>query len=318
MGVKFITWAKNIDKVVNKIEENKFDKVTKVKYKIQKSKEIRYYCEDKNVRKYGKIRAIIIKRVKDERVGVIYTNDKTTDVAEIIQIMCTRWGEENFIKAMKLDYKFDYMPGYVTEEIEQPMVDNPEIDGLKEKRKKLTNKLNKYEVEFAKEVLKEIDKMVDNPDISEINLEEIKRKRIVLLADIAILKSQIELINQEIDKLPKRVRYDFAYGEKLVRFDYEKKRILDCIKVFSYMMEKKMCEILMEEHIPPKEVWTVLEMIIKRGAEIKLEEGKLKVKIKKFRDEAIEYAAIHLCKRMNEMEPYTLDKYKMPLYYEVE
>ena len=312
-GIVFITWAKNIGKWAYEIQEGKFDRAMKVGYTIQRSKQIKYYEEEKNVARYGKLRAIILQWIKDDSRGVIYTNDRQRGADEILQIMCTRWGEENFLKAMKLDYKFDYMPGYVTEQIEeQPLVKNPVVEELKQNRRNLRIKSNEYKVEFAEKILKEVDK-----GSKEINLEQIKQEKLKLLADIAGVNSRIELMNQEIARLPEKITYDEAYGEKLVRFDYEKKSILDCIKTFSYLMEKKACEILTREHIPPKEVWTVLEMILKRGAEIKLEQGVLRVRIKRFRDEAIAYAARHLCVRMNEMKPCTLDKYKIPLHYEV-
>ena len=42
-------------------------------------------------------------------------------------------------------------------------------------------------------------------------------------------------MNLEIDKLPEKIRFDEAHsGKKLVQLNYEKKRFLDCIKVFVY------------------------------------------------------------------------------------
>ena len=71
--------------------------------------------------------------------------------------------------------------------------------------------------------------------------EEIKKKRILTIADIESIRTRIVLLNIEIDKLPSEIRFDEAHrGKKLVELNYEKKRFLDCIKVFTYNMEKKM------------------------------------------------------------------------------
>ena len=71
---------------------------------------------------------------KNKKRSVIYTNDWDIDAGMIIQRMCSRWGQENMIKALKLRHLIDYHPGYLSEELEdQPLVDNPELIELKPK-----------------------------------------------------------------------------------------------------------------------------------------------------------------------------------------
>ncbi len=79
-----------------------------------------------------------------------------------------------------------------------------------------------------------------------------------------------------------------------------------------------MCEILLNYYDVKKEILPVLLMIVKRGGYIKLEEGKLRVELRRFRNQTIDYAARHLCEDLNMMEPFTLDKYRLPIHYAVQ
>jgi len=105
--------------------------------------------------KYGKMRAIVIQSGRQKRRAAIYTNASAEelDAQRVVRSMCRRWEEENQIKELLLKHMINYMPGYVTE-------------GL--------------------------------------------------------------------DELPAQVRFDEAHdGKKLMALNYEKKRFLDCIKVFT-------------------------------------------------------------------------------------
>ena len=230
----------------------------------------------------------------------------------VIRLICRRWGEETLFKTLKLDQRLDYFPGYEPEELEkQPMVDNPKVEKLKKSKAKFVKDLPKLKLGFADILLNKVsDKMT---------WQEVKEKKIGTLADIQSIRTQMLLIDQEAAKLPQKLRFDEAHnGQKLVEFDYEKKRFLDCIKIFSYTIQKKMCEILSEYYADPRDIWPTLAMIVRRGAEVKLEGNTLTVKLKKFTNEVGEYAARHLCEELNGMSPATLDKFGFQLRYEVE
>lgn len=311
--VIFVTWAKYSDWVDN-IEDEKFDKSLKVSYEIQKPKEYRYFETDRNMNKYGKIRAIVVERVKDKKRMAIYTNAEKSEVESerIVQLICRRWGEEDLIKELLMKHLINYSPGYVIEDMEkQPMVDNPKIDELKQKRTNLKSELSQLKTTFGEEVLK-------MEEEGKFNSDEIKKKCILIIADIQTIRSKITLLDQEIDKFPEEVRYDEAHnGKKLVEFNYEKKRFLDCIKIFTYNMEKQMCKMLLNYYDVKKEIYPALSMIVRRGGFIKLEQGKLIVRLKRFKDPEINYAARHLCEDLNQMNPVTLDKFRLPIRYEV-
>lgn len=308
----FITWAKYFDSWKPKIKEEQFDKSVMIKYEIQKSEEVKYFeAEERTMNKYGKIRAIVIQSGRKKKQSAIYTNNWELSAEYVIQLICRRWGQETLIKTLRLDHRIDYFPGYESEELEkQPMVDNPMVEKLKQEKANLLKDLHKLKSGFVDILL---DKVCDGT-----NWDEIKEKRIKTLADIQTIRTRILLIDNEIGKLPKEIRFDEAHGVKLVEFDYEKKRFLDCIKIFSYTMQKKACGILSKYYYNPKDIWQVLGMIAQRGADLKLNRNVLTVKLKRFKDEVVDYAARCLCEELNEMAPTTLDKYRFKLRYEVE
>lgn len=309
----FVTWAKYTEKWVYDIAAEKFDKELTVTYKIQKSKKIKYFETERVMNKYGKIRTIVVERETDNRRCAIYTNAKEDEIDSevLVQLICRRWGEENLIKELMYKHLINYWPGYETEDLEeQPLVDNPKLEELKQKRKNLKTELSQLKSKFGDEVLDQMGK--------DAEWEQIREKRILTLADIEKIRFQMTHLDQEIDKLPEKVRFDEAHdGKKLVELNYERKRFLDCIKVFSYNMKNKMCEMLLAHYDKKKEPLPALSMIVERTGYVQLESGKLKVQLRGFRNADINYAARHLCDDLNKMRPMTLDKFRFPIHYEV-
>lgn len=314
----FVTWAKYTEKWVYDVADEKFDKEMTLTYKFQKPKRIKYFETDRTMNKYGKIRAIVVERETDKRRCAIYTNaaKDETETELLVELLCHRWGEENLIKELMYKHVINYWPGYETEDLEeQPLVDNPKLKELKQQRTNLKTELSQLKSKFGDEVLEQMEK---EADWNEAEMKQIKEKHILTLADIAKIRSKITLLNQKIDELPEKIRFDEAHdGKKLVDLNYERKRFLDCIKIFSYNIKNKMCQMLLNHYDKKKELLPALSKIVNRAGYIKLEDGKLQIRLRKFKDAEIDYAARHLCEDLNKMKPITLDKLRVPIHYEV-
>ena len=103
-----------------------------------------------------------------------------------------------------------------------------------------------------------------------------------------------------------------------MKLNYEKKRFLDCIKLYTYNIKKKMCQLLIKYYDREKEILPALSMIVERAGYVKLKDGQLRVRLRRFKNREIDYAARHLCEDLNDMEPYTLDRFHLPIRYEVQ
>ena len=67
-----------------------------------------------------------------------------------------------------------------------------------------------------------------------------------------------------------------------------------------------------------KEVLPALAMMVERSGYVKLEGGRLEVTLRRFRNGEIDYAARHLCDDLNRLQPVTLDKFHLPIRYQVQ
>ena len=310
----FISWAKYADKWVNDLTEEQLSQVAQVTHQVQEPEEIRYLETERTMSKYGKIRAIVIQSGENKQRSAIYTNGIQEEVGaeRVVQLICGRWGEENAIKELLHKHLINYTPGYYLEELEtQPLVTNPAITKLKQKRAGLVSELNRLKVELANDVLRKRDKK-RKPRTS-------ARSRADVLADITVTESTILLTDQELDKLSAEIPFDQAHGgEKLLRLNHEKKRFLDAIKVFVCNLRAEMGRMLLKHYDWKKEVWPAVSMIVERGGLVKLEEGRLLVTLRGFQDREIDYAARHLCEDLNRLSPTTLDRYHFPIRYQVQ
>jgi len=195
------------------------------------------------------------------------------------------------------------------------MVTNPEITKLKQKRAGLVSELNRLKVELANYVLK----IKKRDKKGKRKRSTPSRSRADVLANITVTESAIALTDLELDKLSAEIPFDEAHdGEKLLRLNYEKKRFLDGIKVFVCNLRAEMGRILLKHYDRKKEVWPAVSMIVERGGSVKLEEGRLQVTLRRFKDREIDYAARHLCEDLNRMSPVTLDRFQLPIRFRVQ
>jgi ssDNA-specific exonuclease RecJ len=308
----FISWAKYADKWVNDFAREQFNKVAVVTYQIQKTEEIKYLETTRSMSKYGKIRAVVIQSPANQQRSAIYTNGTEEEIGaeRIVQLICRRWGEENAIKELMHKHLINYTPGYVLEELdEQPMVDNPKVKELKKQRAGLVSELNRLKIELADHVLQPTSQKRKTP----------ARSQAQVLESIALTESAMLLLNGQLDKLPGEIHFDEAHaGEKMLGLNYEKKRFLDCIKVFSCNLKAQMCGLLSKHYDWEKELLPALAMIVERAGYVKLQEGQLLVTLRRFKNREVDYAARHLCEDLNGMRPVTLDRFHFPISYRVQ
>lgn len=78
-----------------------------------------------------------------------------------------------------------------------------------------------------------------------------------------------------------------------------------------------MCGLLLNHYDEKKEILPALAMIVERGGHVKLEGGQLLVRLKRFKNREIDYAARHLCEDLNGMNPVTLDRFRFPIRFQV-
>jgi hypothetical protein len=175
----------------------------------------------------------------------------------------------------------------------------------------LVSELNRLKVELADHVLSKASKQGKR--------KRSARSRAEVLASITTTESAILLTDQALDKLSPEIPFDEVHdGEKLLRLNHEKRRFLDGIKVFVCNLRAEMGRMLLNHFDWKKEVWPAVSMIVERGGFVNLEEGRLRVTLRRFKDREIDYAAWHLCEDSNRMSPVTLDRFQLPIRYQIQ
>jgi hypothetical protein len=308
----FISWAKYSDKWVNDLAEEQFNRVAQVTYEVRKAEAIPYLETTRTMSKYGKIRAVVIQNGRDKKRAAIYTNGTAEEIGaeRIVPLICRRWGEENAIKELLHKHLINYTPGYVLEELEaQPLVDNPELRELKKQRAGLVSELNRLKIALADHLIEPSAKKRRTPP----------RSQKEVMDNLTVVEGEILLADEQLDKLPSEIRFDEAHaGEKLLKLNHEKKRFLDCLKVFVCNLKAEMCRLLLKHYDREKEVVPALAMMLERTGYVKLEGRQLEVTLRRFTNREIDYAARHLCEDLNRMQPETLDRFRFPIHYRVQ
>lgn len=308
--VLFYTWRKNVPLGINEIPEEEF-KACLVKLKYRKMI-VKYLDETIFLKDYGKIRSLTVIHPKSKKRSPILTNDFSSQAKEPVQIMFSRWGQENFFKTMKERYHLDYFPGYDLEELEnQPLVKNPKLLGAKRAKKKL-------QAELAKRRKKLVTRFTAKKR-NAISLAEYKQKQAALINEMKILKERIAQINKEMEKLPPRISALEVYSKKRFSIcDFEKKRFFDLIKIVAHNIEQEMTKAF-SSYYTRKDCYQVMRMIPERTTEVKLmNNDTLLVKIKDLGADRINQIAQRFLTEINNIGGRTLDKFRLKPLFNVE
>jgi len=308
--VLFYTWRKNVPLEINEIPEEKF-KAYLVKLKYKKMI-VKYLDETIFLKDYGKIRSLTIIHPKSKKRSQILTNDWDSQAKEPVQIMFSRWGQENFFKTMKERYHLNYFTGYDIEELEnQPLVKNPKLLGAKKAKKKL-------QVELAKKRKKLVTRFTIKKK-NAISLAEYKQKQASLINEMKILKERIAQINKEMEKLPPRISALEVYSKRRFSIcDFEKKRFFDLIKIVAYNIEQEMTKAF-SSYYTRKDCYQVMRMIPERTTEVKLvNNDTILVKIKDLGADRMNQIAQRFLTEINNIRDKTLDKFRLKLSFNVE
>lgn len=328
LHVTFITWAKYADRWVDDLPAEQFTATMTLTHDVHPSEEIRYVETTHRMSKYGAIRAIVIESGHHKKRAAIFTNarrrveaDPPADpqaflpaflsAADVIQLIGRRWGEENWFHVMKHSLRLDYVPGHDADILaEQPQVDNPARTALARTKAALTERLRSLQVELGQHVAQ-----ATTPN----QWAALPAASLPLRAAITEVETSLRQVADTQTALPATVSFAEAHGEPLEELEYHRKRFFDTTKMYVYLLEKQLCDVLAPGYAGRKrDLWPTLHTIVRRGGEVRLEGETLTVQLRRFWNPAVHEAAQTLCARLNEMAPRTLDKFAFNLRYEVE
>ncbi len=324
MGVIYITWRKRDQPISHEL-------FTHVVYdesvKEGEEPQIKYHAYRRNIRigqeKY-EAEAISFFAPGEEDHSTLVTNafkftaethpgfDPLT-TTQIIHDLINRWKQENFFKAAKQGYHIDSNPAYGVHELaEQPMVKNPRIREFNTKISSLKKKLQQNQQLIADKFLNS--RTNDKPLSHYQSLKSYQK----LIEQKEGLEEEIKTLIAKKDVEPTHILYQEARpGQERVALNLERKYLLDNIKIATYNLNEMLLDVFAGCYDDPKDIRQILQMIIERGAHLRLVDGTLQVTIYSMDLPKYQRAVEKLCRKLNELEPVTLDKHQFPIFYRV-
>jgi len=324
MGVIYITWRKWDQPIPHEL-------FTHVIYdegiKEGEAPQIKYHAYRRNIRvgqeKY-EAEAISFFAPGEEDHSTLVTNalkftaethpsfDPLT-TTQIIHDLINRWKQENFFKAAKQGYHIDYNPAYGVHELaEQPLVKNPRIREFDTRISSLKKKLQQTQQLIADKFLNS--RTTDKPLSHYQNLKSYQK----LIEQKELQEAEIKTLAAKKDVEPTHILYQEAKpGQERVALNLERKYLLDNIKIATYNLNEMLLDVFAGCYDDPKDIRQILQMIIERGAHLRLVDDTLQVTIYNMDLPKYQRAAEKLCRKLNELEPVTLDKNQFPIFYRV-
>jgi transposase len=234
-------------------------------------------------------------------------------LTQIIRCLINRWKQENFFKAAKQDYHIDYNPAYGVHELaEQPLVKNPRIKEFNTRINSLKKKLQQTQQMIADKFLNS--RTNDKPLSHYQNLKSYQK----LIEQKEGLEEEIITLAAKKDAEPTHIFYqEVKPGQERVALDLERKYLLDNIKIAAYNLNEMLLDVFTGCYDDPKDIRQILQMIIERGAHLRLVDGTLQVTIYSMDQPKYQMATEKLCRKLNELEPVTLDNNQFTIFYRV-
>jgi hypothetical protein len=321
--VTFITWAKYVsDKTLGTIPVDSYQDFSviiddkPVNYKLYDTtttiKEGRTKANQGRQLKTLTVRMIVLWRLATDKKTALYTNDFHSPMEQLAEPMIRRWGaQENIFQKMMRRYNLNYHPGYYLDElINQPLVNNPDIKKIKKSIKELELSIIKDKGHLATRLL--------NLTRANISVERYRNRQTKSLGRIKDKQQQLEKLRQQLETVPAQISIiELLAGNKMSRFDLEKKKIYDVIQIVAYNSEQMLLKLFEQYYHDKRDIEQILDKIINHGGAIKLHNGTLYVVLDPFVTPRYRRAAMELCQKINQMQPRTNDRFRFPIFFTV-
>jgi len=307
LGVKFITY----DKYQNKKYSDEVFKPLKIAIGRRRKKNNGVYETEKKVKHYGQIRNVIVK-TGEKQTGIL-TSDKKSSAKEIVESIFSRWRQENYFKIMGREYGLDVFSSYATEEVKLiPMVTNPRIKELRKKKREIKKRIEKIQSNLAEKIIPKNERGLTSRAWKKYYKEQ--------LEELEVLKREHRRLINEVREVPKKVPLtDVLIKRRLEVFKFQKKLLIDIMRILAYNVNEKMIMLLSECY--PKgyrHLRKILKMMLIHPTYVRLKGDKLFVKFRDIRPNIYRKVIKKVCNRLNKMNPKTLDECRYNLIFQVE
>ncbi len=201
-----------------------------------RGKSVTYMLGERSIKinKKGWVREV--RRLCDNghQTSVISTRQDLS-MEEVARRMFFRWNQENYFKYMREEYGLDHLVSRSVEQADvERMVPNPQKKQMTKECSKKLRHLKKKKEQYAT-------KATDNDEKKCRTMRGFNISNRGLKKEIIRMEEEVENLKAQIKQLPDKVKIKEVFNEdEIVRFETEKKRLTDTIKMTCYRAETEM------------------------------------------------------------------------------
>lgn len=169
----------------------------------------------------------------------IITTHPTLPIQLIAGYMFSRWSQENFFRYLVLDFDFDKMWQYGTQELaDTKKIVNPDYRVVSNKIKKIREKLSRLKARLANEIAEIINATIDK-------IPRYSAKQVKIIEQIEAIKAQEKILLEKREQTAPKIKLAEMHTDK--RFNQlkpEHKYFINIIKMISYRAETSLLQSL--------------------------------------------------------------------------
>lgn len=230
----------------------------------------------------------------------IVANNRKMTAAQIAGHMFSRWSQENFFRYLVINYDFDRMLQYGTEELAgQTMVVNPPHRKLSQQIKKARERKARLDALLLKCIQDNLDRPLDT--VAELLATQAKTT-----ARAASLENEIKAMVEQRKAIPARIKLaDMPEEKRYNKLKTESKLFINIIRMIAYRAETVLLNLLGPVYANnEKEGRMLVKSILSSDADIDPDpiNNTLTITIHTQSNPRSNYAASELCRQLTEAE----------------
>lgn len=258
---------------------------------------IEYLLDDRNVRLMkGRLGLRQVTRLSPDGAHqtTVVTSRRDLPAVHVAYRMFERWRQENFFKYGREEYLIDALVDYTVEPADRDrLVPNPERRKLDDRLREARAKLSELQQDYGAAALR-------NPEQRRPTMRGFKIAHGKVGRAIKTLQKRIADLRSRKRALPARVPVSQARPDEIVKLSTERKHLTNLIKMAAYQAESDLLALVRPRYArADQEGRTLIQNALAATAELRVEEGELRVTLDPLSSPHRSHAIEALCGALN-------------------
>lgn len=221
----------------------------------------RLYEKERETKRYGLLRTVILLGRQGKQIPVITTNP-TLSAAAIVAGLQKRWVEENGFKYMGEHFNIDLLTSYETEQAPDKIMSRPNPDRKAANQAMIEKKA--YLNELKERYATKLNEVKDKDELTIAAFEEQEKKLRWSIKNVEVELGLIELKRKEI---PSKVESNMK--DESVISSQKRRLFINLVKTMNYNCEKWLQQLFIQHHPKADETLTLIRHVLTQPGRIR-------------------------------------------------